>query len=117
LRAGNRPCACRQRHQRPDTAGTIVLAVPARNLREHRRRGLDDLPIPPVVDGAICRTDFVTVSPDGKDTYPATVQLTAIPRDGGTYCANGMWRTKDGTGSGTTSLKVFIQDGVVRRAP
>jgi hypothetical protein len=43
--------------------------------------------------------------------------LTAIPRDGGTYCANGMWRTKDGTGSGTTSLKVFIQDGVVRRAP
>lgn len=71
----------------------------------------------PVGDGAICRTDFVTVLPDGKDTYPATVQWTAIPRDGGTYCANGMWRTKDGTGSGTTSLEVFIKDGMVRRAP
>jgi hypothetical protein len=68
-------------------------------------------------DGAICRTNFVTVSPDGKDTYPATVQWTAIPRDGGTYCANGMWRTKDGTGSGATPLEVFIKDGVVRWAP
>lgn len=69
----------------------------------------------PVVDGAICKTDFVTVSPDGKDKYPATVQWTAIPRDGGIYCAEGKWRTKDGSGSGTTPLEVFIKDGVVRR--
>ena len=69
----------------------------------------------PVVDGATCRTDFATISPDGKDRYPATVQWTAIPRDGGIYCAEGKWRTKDGTGSGTTPLEVFIKDGVVRR--
>ncbi len=71
----------------------------------------------PLVDGAICRTDFVTVSPDGKDKYPATVQWTAIARDGGVYCADGKWRTKDGSGSGATPLEVFIKDGVVRRAP
>lgn len=71
----------------------------------------------PVVDGAVCRTDFVTVSPDGKDKYPATVEWTANPRDGGTYCASGKWRTKDGSGSGTTPLEVFVKDGVVRRAP
>ena len=69
----------------------------------------------PVVDGAVCKTDFVTVSPDGKDTYPATVEWTAMPRDGGIYCAAGKWRTKDGSGSGTTPLEVFIRDGVVRR--
>lgn len=69
----------------------------------------------PVVEGAVCRTDFVTVSPDGKEKYPATVQWTAIPRDGGIYCAEGKWRTKDGSGSGTTPLEVFIKDGVVRR--
>ncbi|MFY8038341.1 MAG: hypothetical protein ACOVN4_01565 [Bosea sp. (in: a-proteobacteria)] len=56
----------------------------------------------PVVDGAVCKTDFVTLSPDGKDTYPASVQWTAIPRNGGTYCAEGKWRTKDGSGSGAT---------------
>ena len=71
----------------------------------------------PVVDGGSCKTDFITVSPDGKDKYPATVQWTAIPRDGGIYCADGKWRTKDGSGSGTTPLEVFIKDGVVRRAP
>ena len=69
----------------------------------------------PVVDGAICKTDFVTVSPDAKDRFPATVQWTAIPRDGGIYCTEGKWRTKDGSGSGTTPLEVFIKDGVVRR--
>ena len=71
----------------------------------------------PVIAGAVCKTDFVTVSPDGKDKYPATVEWTAIPRDGGTYCTSGKWRTKDGSGSGTTPLEVFIKDGVVRRAP
>ncbi len=71
----------------------------------------------PVVNGSVCKTDFVTVSPDGKDKYPATVEWTAVSRDGGIYCASGKWRTKDGSGSGTTSLEVFIKDGVVRRAP
>jgi hypothetical protein len=69
----------------------------------------------PVVDGALCKTDFVTVSPDGKEKYPASVQWTAFPRDGGVFCAEGKWRTKDGSGSGTTPLEVFIKDGVVRR--
>lgn len=71
----------------------------------------------PVVDGAVCKTEFVTVSPDGKDKYPAIVQWTAIPRDGGIFCAEGKWRTKDGSSSGTTPLQVFIKDAVVRRAP
>lgn len=71
----------------------------------------------PVIAGAVCKTEFVTVSPDGKDKYPATVEWTAIPRDGGIYCASGKWRTKDGSSSGTTPLEVFIKDGVVRRAP
>lgn len=42
-----------------------------------------------VAVGAIGKTDVVTVSPDGKDKYPATVQWTAIPRDGGVFCADG----------------------------
>jgi hypothetical protein len=71
----------------------------------------------PAVDGAVCKTDFVAVSPDGKERFPNEVEWTAIPRDGGTYCAAGKWRAKDGSASGTTPLEVFIKDGVVRRAP
>jgi hypothetical protein len=36
---------------------------------------------------------------------------------GGVHCANGKWRAKDGSASGTTSFEVFIKDGVVRRSP
>lgn len=71
----------------------------------------------PVVDGAVCRTDFVAVSPDGKDKFANTVEWTALPRDGGVFCADGKWRARDGSASGTTPLQVFIKDGVVRRAP
>ncbi len=71
----------------------------------------------PVVAGGICRTDFVAVSPDGRERFPNIVEWTAVPRDGGTFCADGRWRAKDGGASGTTPLQVFIRDGVVRRAP
>jgi hypothetical protein len=69
----------------------------------------------PMVDGAVCKTDFVAVSPDGKDKFPNIVEWTAVPRDGGIFCADGKWRAKDGSASGTTPLQVFIKDGVVRR--
>jgi hypothetical protein len=71
----------------------------------------------PVVIGAMCRTEFVAVSPDGKDRFPNIVEWTAMARDGGVFCAEGRWRAKDGSASGTTPLQVFIKDGVVRRAP
>ncbi len=70
----------------------------------------------PRVDGAVCRTDFVAVSPDSKDRFANMVEWTAMPRDGGVFCADGKWRAKDGSASGTTPLQVFIKDGVVRRA-
>ncbi|MCX7325682.1 MAG: hypothetical protein NTZ14_14890 [Hyphomicrobiales bacterium] len=69
----------------------------------------------PRVDGAVCRTDFVAVSLDGKDRFANMVEWSAMPRDGGIVCADGKWRARDGSASGTTPLQVFIKDGVVRR--
>jgi hypothetical protein len=36
---------------------------------------------------------------------------------GGILCTNGKWRAVDGSASGTTPFRMFIKDGVVRRAP
>lgn len=71
----------------------------------------------PVVSGQNCLTDFVAVSPDGKERFANTVRFTASPHLGGVICTNGEWRAKDGSGSGTTPIRLFIKDGVVRRAP
>ncbi len=70
----------------------------------------------PVVDGNVCRTDFVAVSPDGV-RFANRVEWSAEPGDGGMHCRRGVWRAKDGSAQGTTPLEVFIADGVVRRAP
>jgi hypothetical protein len=45
------------------------------------------------------------------------VDFDAVPAAGGTLCANGRWRALDGSANGTTPFRVFIKDGLVRRAP
>ena len=63
----------------------------------------------PVVVGALCVTDFVAISPDGQ-IFRNEVEFDAVPTPGGVLCENGRWRAKDGSGSGTTLLLVFIRD-------
>lgn len=67
----------------------------------------------PVVVGAECRTDFIAIGPDGTK-YFNTVAFEAVPAKGGTLCLNGRWKALDGSASGTTPLRVFIRNGVVR---
>ena len=72
----------------------------------------------PVVDGALCRTDFSVKLPDqDKATIFSVVEFDARPVQGGILCENGRWRTKDGSAEGTTPFRVFIKDGVTRRPP
>jgi hypothetical protein len=70
----------------------------------------------PVVVGDTCVTDFAAVEPNGT-TYLNAVTFDAVPFAGGTLCQNGRWRSLTGPATGTTSLKVFIKDGIVRRVP
>ncbi len=70
----------------------------------------------PVVSGATCNTDFSVKMPDGA-TFLNEIVFDALPKQGGIHCANGKWRAKDGSASGTTPFEMFIKDGVVRRSP
>jgi hypothetical protein len=70
----------------------------------------------PVVAGERCTTDFSVRMPDGA-TFQNEVVFDASFAQGGTLCANGRWRAKDGSASGTTPFEVFIKDGAVRRRP
>ncbi|MDX2263772.1 MAG: hypothetical protein NW215_02210 [Hyphomicrobiales bacterium] len=70
----------------------------------------------PVVSGGKCRTDFTAVMPDGQ-RFENEVEFDATETQGGVLCDNGRWRAKTGGASGTTPFRVFIKDGVVRRAP
>ena len=70
----------------------------------------------PVIEGNVCRTDFSAKTPDGA-IYLNAVEFDAISVQGGTLCTNGRWRAKDGSANGTTPFRVFIRDGVTRRAP
>jgi hypothetical protein len=70
----------------------------------------------PVVEGAICRTDFQAVEPDGT-SHRNTVAFDAVPVAGGILCTNGRWRSLTGDASGTTGFRVFIKDGVRRGSP
>jgi hypothetical protein len=70
----------------------------------------------PVVVGEKCITDFTATEPNGT-VYYNTVEFEAMPAQGGTLCINGKWRARDGSATGTTPLRVFIKNGVVRRAP
>jgi hypothetical protein len=36
---------------------------------------------------------------------------------GGRLCANGKWRSMDGSATGTTPFRMFFKDGSFRRAP
>lgn len=72
----------------------------------------------PVVNGALCRTDFTVRLPaPGSIPLHNEVEFDAVPVAGGILCTNGRWRAKDGGASGTTPFRVFIRDGVVRRPP
>ncbi|MBU8538177.1 hypothetical protein [Falsiroseomonas tokyonensis] len=71
----------------------------------------------PVVVGPVCRTDFAAISPEGQ-VFRNEVEFDAVPAPGGLMCENGRWRAKDGSGSGTTPLRVFIRaDGARFRSP
>ncbi len=70
----------------------------------------------PVVTGAVCATPFTATEPNGT-VYRNVVEFEAVPVQGGILCRNGRWRSADGTASGTTPLRVFIKDGVVRGSP
>jgi hypothetical protein len=70
----------------------------------------------PVVVGSKCVTDFRAIEPGGT-TYHNIVEFDAIETNGGILCANGAWRAVDGSSSGTTPLRVFMKNGVVRRSP
>lgn len=70
----------------------------------------------PVVAGAKCITNFRAIEPGGK-TYHNIVEFDAVETQGGILCTNGAWRAADGSSSGTTPLRVFMKNGVVRRSP
>ena len=70
----------------------------------------------PVVAGDKCRTNFTATEPGGK-VYTNKVEFDAVPVEGGILCTNGKWQALDGSASGTTPFRVFIKDGIKRRAP
>jgi hypothetical protein len=70
----------------------------------------------PVIRDGKCLTDFDAIAPDGA-VYRNTVEFDTVAVQGGTLCTNGRWRALDGSASGTTPFRMFIKDGVVRRAP
>lgn len=70
----------------------------------------------PVIVGDKCKTEFTATEPNGA-VYHNSVEFDAMPAQGGTLCANGRWRSRDGSASGTTPYRVFFKDGVVRGSP
>lgn len=70
----------------------------------------------PVFAGGKCTTRFRAVEPDGT-TYHNLIEFEATETQGGVLCANGRWRSADGSASGTTPFRVFIKDGVRRGSP
>jgi hypothetical protein len=70
----------------------------------------------PVIKDGKCLTDFTATDPGGK-VYYNTVEFEVVEAVGGVLCTNGKWRALDGSMSGTTPFRMFIKDGVVRRAP
>jgi hypothetical protein len=70
----------------------------------------------PIVVGDTCVTDFTATEPGGK-VYYNKIQFEAVPVQDGILCTNGKWQAVDGSMSGTTTLRVFIKDGIRRRSP
>jgi hypothetical protein len=72
----------------------------------------------PVVVGNKCVTDFTATEPGpGGKVYYNKVEFDTVEVQGGILCTNGRWQALDGSMSGTTPFRVFIKDGIVRRAP
>lgn len=67
----------------------------------------------PLIKGSTCTTDFVAVLPDGQ-RHENTVDFSATFVQGGILCDQGRWRSRDGKDNGTTPLRIFIKNGVVR---
>jgi len=61
-------------------------------------------------------TNFAATEPSGQ-IYYNIVEFDAVPVQGGTLCADGKWRSVDGSGSATTPFRVFFKNGVVRGSP
>lgn len=70
----------------------------------------------PVVNGALCTTNFTATLADGTVLRNAA-EFDAVPAQGGILCTNGRWRSLDGDARGTTPYRVFFRDGVVRGWP
>jgi hypothetical protein len=70
----------------------------------------------PVLRGALCVTEFTATEPNGR-VHRNIAEFDARPEAGGTLCENGRWRALDGSGRGTTPLRVFLKDGLARRSP
>ncbi len=70
----------------------------------------------PVVIRGHCLTRFTATEPNGT-VHRGIVLFDAVPIQGGVLCTNGAWRSLDNDGEGTTPFRVFIRDGVRRRAP
>jgi hypothetical protein len=60
-----------------------------------------------------CVTAFTAISPEGQE-FRNIVVFTASPADGGVLCLDGHWAASDRSASGTTPIRLFIRDGIVR---
>jgi hypothetical protein len=70
----------------------------------------------PVVVGDRCVTPFSAIEPNGR-VHRNIAAFRAVETQGGILCTDGQWAAVDGSGAGTTPLRVFIRDGVRRRSP
>jgi hypothetical protein len=73
----------------------------------------------PVIVGDKCITTFLAVAPaaEGGAVYPAVIEFTAVPAQGGTLCHDGKWRSFNGKDTGGTPFRVFFKDGIFRGHP
>src|SRR5262245_26717876 len=72
----------------------------------------------PVILRDKCVTTFMAVTPaPDVNVYFNVIEFEATQVQGGTLCANGKWRSMDGSATGTTPFRMFFKDGTFRRAP
>ena len=70
----------------------------------------------PVVIGDRCVTRFTATTPQGQ-VFTNYALFTATPAEGGTRCTEGRFGAVDGSGGGTTPLRFFLKDNVMRQLP
>jgi hypothetical protein len=72
----------------------------------------------PVILPGKCVTTFMAVTPaPDVNVYFNVIEFEATQVQGGTLCANGKWRSMDGSATGTTPFRMFFKGGTFRRAP